>query len=71
MAGPASISQLLMAWGRGEEAALERLTPLVYPELHKLARAFLRRGGPHTSLEPTVLINEAYVRLLDQAEPVK
>ena len=71
MTGSASISQLLMAWGRGEVAALERLTPLVYPELHKLARAYLRRGGHHTSLQPTLLINEAFVRLLDQAEPVK
>ena len=71
MAGSASISQLLVAWGRGEAAALDRLTPLVYPELHKLARAFLRRRGPHTSMQPTVLINEAFVRLLDQPEPVK
>ena len=67
----ASISQLLVEWGRGDAAALERLTPLVYPELHKLARAFLRRGGQNMSLQPTMLINEAFVRLLDQPEPVK
>jgi len=67
----ASISELLAAWGHGEPAALDRLIPLVYPELKKLARAFLRRAGRQPSLQPTLLINEAFVRLLDQQEPVK
>jgi RNA polymerase sigma factor (TIGR02999 family) len=66
-----SISRLLIAWGRGEAAALEQLTPRVYRELHKLARAYLRRGRPNQSLQPTALINEAYLRLLDQSEPVQ
>ena len=44
MGGPPSVSQLPIAWGRGEPAALEQLTPRVYHELHKLARAYLRRG---------------------------
>jgi RNA polymerase sigma-70 factor (ECF subfamily) len=66
-----SVSQLLIAWGRGEPAALEQLTPRVYRELHKLARAYLRRGYPNQSLQPTALINEAYLRLLDQAQPVQ
>ena len=66
-----SVSALLIAWGRGEPAALEQLTPRVYRELHKLARAYLRRGLPGNSLQPTALINEAYVRLLDQAHPVE
>ena len=66
-----SVSQLLIAWGRGEPAALEQLTPRVYRELHKLARAYLRRGRPNQSLQPTALINEAYLRLLDQAQPVQ
>jgi len=65
------VSALLIAWGRGEPAALEQLTPRVYRELHKLARAYLRRGLPGNSLQPTALINEAYLRLLDQAQPVQ
>jgi len=66
-----SVSRLLIAWGRGDPAALEQLTPRVYRELHKLARAYLRRGRPNQSLQPTALINEAYLRLLDQAQPVQ
>ena len=66
-----SVSQLLIAWGQGEPAALDRLTPRVYQELHKLAHAYLRRGPPNQSLQPTALINEAYLRLLDQAQPVQ
>jgi RNA polymerase sigma factor (TIGR02999 family) len=71
MEGTQSISQLLIAWGKGEPAALEQLTPLVYHELHKLARAYLRRGRPNQSLQPTALINEAYLRLLDQSQPIE
>jgi RNA polymerase sigma factor (TIGR02999 family) len=71
MGEPPSVSQLLIAWGRGESAALEELTPRVYRELHKLARAYLRRGRPNQSLQPTALINEAYLRLLDRAQPVQ
>jgi RNA polymerase sigma-70 factor (ECF subfamily) len=71
MAGTQSVSQLLIAWGHGEPAALEQLTPQVYHELHKLARAYLRRGRPNQSLQPTALINEAYLRLLDQSQPMK
>ena len=66
-----SVSRLLIAWGQGESAALEELTPRVYRELHKLAKARLRRGAPNHSLQPTALINEAFLRLLDQAEPVQ
>src|ERR1700761_325159 len=71
MAGDGSIAALLAAWGRGDWAALDHLTPLVYPELHGLARASLRRAGPNHTLSPTALINEAYLRLLDQAQPVQ
>jgi len=66
-----SVSDLLIAWGRGEAAALDQLTPKVYGELHKLARAYLRRGSSGQSLQPTALINEAFVRLLDQSQPVQ
>ena len=71
MEGDRSVSQLLIAWGRGERAALEQLTPQVYSELHKLARAYLRRGRSSQSLQPTALINEAFLRLLDQSQPVQ
>ena len=71
MGGSASVSQLLIAWGRGDAAALEQLTPRVYRELHKLARAYLRRGRPNQTLQPTALINEAFLRLLDQSQPVE
>jgi len=64
-----SISQLLSAWGEGDPTALDQLTPKVYQELHKLARAYLRRGQPNPTLQPTALINEAYLRLLDQSQP--
>ena len=70
MEGTQSVSQLLIAWGRGESAALEQLAPRVYHELHKLARAYLRRGRPDQSLQPTALINEAFLRLLDRSQPV-
>jgi RNA polymerase sigma-70 factor, ECF subfamily len=64
-----SISQLLSAWGDGDPTALDQLAPKVYQELHKLARAYLRRGQPNHTLQPTALINEAYIRLLDQSQP--
>ncbi len=63
-----SISQLLSAWGKGDPTALDQLTPKVYQELYKLARAYLRRG-PNLTLQPTALINEAYIRLLDRSQP--
>jgi len=66
-----SVSELLIAWGRGEPTALEQLTPRVYNELHKLARIYLRRGSGGQSLQPTALINEAFLRLLDQSQPVQ
>jgi RNA polymerase sigma factor (TIGR02999 family) len=71
MEGEQSISQLLVAWGRGEPAALERLTPRVYQELHNLARAYLRRGRQNQSMQPTALINEAYLRLLHPSQHIE
>jgi len=71
MEGSHSISRLLKAWGDGEPGALEQLTPLVYHELHKVARAYLRRARSVQSVQPTGLINEAYLRLLEQGEPVQ
>lgn len=62
---PQEVTQLLMAWSDGDEIALERLTPLVYGELHRLAHRQMRRERPDHTLQTTALINEAYVRLVD------
>ena len=59
------ISQLLRAWSGGDQSALERLTPIVYQELHRLARAHMKRERPGHSLQTTALVNEAYMRLVD------
>jgi RNA polymerase sigma-70 factor (ECF subfamily) len=59
------ITQLLRAWSSGDEAALHRLTPLVYEELHRIARRYMRREGRGHILQTTALVNEAYLRLVD------
>jgi len=59
------VSRLLRAWSDGDRSALERLTPIVYQELHSLARRYLRRERPGQSLQATALVNEAYIRLVD------
>jgi len=59
------ISGLLRAWSEGDRNALERLTPIVYNELHRLARRYMRGERPGHSLQTTALVNEAYMRLLD------
>jgi RNA polymerase sigma factor (TIGR02999 family) len=59
------ITVLLRAWSNGDQAALEKLTPLVYEELHRLARRYMaREQGGHT-LQTSALVNEAYLRLVD------
>jgi RNA polymerase sigma factor (TIGR02999 family) len=63
---PEEITQLLLNWNRGDEAALDRLIPLVYPELRKLARRYMARQSPDHTLQTSALINEAYLRLVDQ-----
>jgi RNA polymerase sigma-70 factor (ECF subfamily) len=63
---PQGITQLLERWSQGDEDALDQLMPLVYDELHRLAGAYLRRErGDHT-LQPTALVNEAYLKLVRQ-----
>jgi RNA polymerase sigma factor (TIGR02999 family) len=62
---PKSISQLLTEWRDGDETALNRLIPLVYEELRRLAHHYLRRERPGHSLQTTDLVNEAYLRLVD------
>jgi RNA polymerase sigma factor (TIGR02999 family) len=59
------ITALLDAWRGGDRSALERLIPLVYGELHRLARSFMRKEREGHTLETRALINEAYLRLFD------
>jgi RNA polymerase sigma-70 factor (ECF subfamily) len=59
------ISRLLRAWSDGDQSALERLTPIVYDELHRLARRYMKRERPGHSLQTAALVNEAYMRLVD------
>ena len=59
------ISVLLRAWSEGDQGALERLTPIVYEELRRLARRYMRGERPGHSLQATALVNEAYTRLVD------
>ena len=59
------VTQLLLAWGQGDESALERLVPLVYGELHRLAHRYLGGERPGHMLQTTALVNEAYLRLVD------
>ena len=61
----AEVSGLLRAWGDGDRAALDRLTPIVYDELRRLARHYMRGERPGHSLQTTALVNEAYMRLID------
>jgi RNA polymerase sigma factor (TIGR02999 family) len=60
------ITQLLVDWGNGDQAALEKLMPLVYSELRRLASNYLRRERGEHTLQPTALVNEAYLKLIDQ-----
>ncbi len=61
---PSDVTELLQAWEKGDEAALRNLTPLVEAELHRLARNYLARENPAHTLQPTALINEAWLRLI-------
>jgi RNA polymerase sigma factor (TIGR02999 family) len=60
------VTQLLVHWGRGDKQALDRLMPLVYDELHRMASRYLRRERQEHTLQTTALINEAYLRIVDQ-----
>ena len=70
MTTPASqdLTQLLLAWNQGDQSALERLLPLVDAELRRLAHAYMRRENPDHTLQTSALINEAYLRLVDQQQ---
>jgi RNA polymerase sigma factor (TIGR02999 family) len=60
------VTRLLQAWSEGDASARDRLIPLVYEELRRRAAAHLRRESRHNTLQPTALVHEAYLRLVDQ-----
>lgn len=68
-AGDASVTDLLQAWADGDRNAFDRLTPLVYGELQRLAGAYLRRERPDHTLSPTELVSEAFLRLVGGEHP--
>ena len=59
------VTRLLRAWGAGDRAALDRLTPLVIGELHRIAGQRMMRENPGNTLQATALVNEAYLRMVD------
>jgi RNA polymerase sigma factor (TIGR02999 family) len=63
------VTQLLGEWASGNQQALDKLTPLVYGELRQLAARYLRGERPDHTLQPTALVHEAYLRLVDQQNP--
>lgn len=63
---PQEVTQLLVDWGNGNQAALDRLMPVVYTELRQLAHWYMRRERPDHTMQTTALIHEAYLRLVDQ-----
>jgi RNA polymerase sigma factor (TIGR02999 family) len=63
---PQQVTELLAAWGDGDQAALDELMPLVYEELRRLAHKCMRRERPDHTMQTSGLVNEAYLRLVDQ-----
>jgi RNA polymerase sigma factor (TIGR02999 family) len=66
MEGSENVTRLLAQWGGGDRESLDRLLPVVYDELRRLARSYLRRERQDHTLQPTALVNEAFFRLVDQ-----
>lgn len=60
-----NVTELLLSWGQGDTAALDRLVPLLYDDLRRVARGHLRREGPGHTLQPTALVHEVFLRLVD------
>jgi RNA polymerase sigma factor (TIGR02999 family) len=63
------VTELLAEWSQGDEAALQKLTPLVYEELRRLAHHYMEGQAPDHTLQTTALVDEAYLRLVDQNRP--
>jgi RNA polymerase sigma-70 factor (ECF subfamily) len=65
-ASPNEVTELLIKWSKGDKAALDELMPVIHSELRRLARRYMGRERPGHTLQTTALINEAYLRLVDQ-----
>src|ERR1041385_809398 len=65
---PQDITQLLVTWSKGDQSALDQLIPLVYPELRRMARAYMGHENSGHTLQTSALINEAYLRLANQQQ---
>ena len=65
-ARPEEVTSLLVAWSNGDEKAYDKLVPLIYGELHKLAHRYMSRERPDHTLQTTALVDEAYLRLVNQ-----
>jgi RNA polymerase sigma factor (TIGR02999 family) len=65
LASPEEVTELLLAWSNGEEEALNRLIPIVYDELRRIASRHMDREDSHHILQTTALVNETYMRLVD------
>src|SRR5499433_3687097 len=63
---PNNVTQLLLAWSNGDQAARDQLMSAVYDELHRLARSYMKRESPGHTLQTSALVNEAFLRLVDQ-----
>src|SRR5690242_14179689 len=63
------VTGLLVRWAKGDQQALSDLTPIVYKELRQLAASYLRKERQDHTLQPTALVHEAYLRLVDQKDP--
>src|SRR5262247_4597136 len=62
------ITERLIAWGAGDRSALDQLLPAVYQELRRMAGNYLRQENPGHTLQPTALVHEAWLRLIDQSQ---
>lgn len=71
MSDGGEVTRLLGELGRGQKEAINDLLPLVYDELHRLARSYFRRERGEHTLQPTALVHEAYIRLVDQRAPLE
>lgn len=69
MSASHQVTRLLLDWGNGNEAARDELMPLIYGELRQLAGKYLAQERDGHTLQPTALVNEAYIRLVEQAHP--
>lgn len=66
--GSPDVTELLVAWSNGDQSAIDKLVPIIYAELHRLARRYMQSAGPGHTLQTTALVNEAYLRLVNQQQ---